>query len=120
MDTMTAAANALTRIRKLEVFESEYTTIPKSEYGIMSVDDEKLFDDLTHQEKLSFAKCENTRHVLNIFTHVWVWVEEVGKWVLIHKDDPYNHYRSYTPDIVYIDGGYLLHCESLTLLKEVD
>ena len=80
---MTIACDILSRIHNGESnFDSAYTksTFPES-HCIMSVDEARLFHDLTQDEKLTLAtKSEKGWYHLNIWYRSFCWIPEFGEW----------------------------------------
>jgi hypothetical protein len=116
---MSLATETLDRIRRQESFESVYTTPATYEWGIMTVHEDALFRDLTHKERLTYADTTGKYHTLSIWKQTWMFVTELKTWVVVGKADTFNLDRSWYPDFVRLDGGYLLDVEYGQLYKVV-
>lgn len=114
---MTLAAQVLTRIRNNEVFDSDYTKIPTHEFGIMNVDDSRLFEDLSQEERLKFSDNGNYP-MLNIFANIYLFVTDLNLWVLVHRHNTWNACDSYNHKFLTLerdDKNYLLDVEQKKL-----
>lgn len=99
-------------------FNSEYTSLPKTEWSITRVKSLALFNDLTEDERLHFSTEEEYgRPVLSIYNRVWVKV--LDGWHLILRENTFNSQLSFNPEFIFIDDTHVLHVESLTLYQNV-
>ena len=120
MDTHSEAFEILTRIRNGESFDSKFTKKPTHDYGIMSVDEDALFDVLTQEEKAHFSEedSQTGNLTLNIWCNIYVFVVKLSAWVLVHKQNTWNAQHSYSPDFVrfkHEEVDYILDTGDLTL-----
>jgi hypothetical protein len=117
---MSLATETLDRIRQQEEFTSSYTTSAISEYGIMNVHEDELFNDLTHEQKLDYSDRSGAYPVLNIWKKHWMYLPELDQWVLVGHANTFHSEQSWYPDFVRIEGGYLLDVENAQLYQTVE
>lgn len=113
---MSLATETLDRIRDRELIayiKSPYITLPSS------VDDDGIFEALTHDEKLHYSDRSGLRPVLNIWTKSWMYVADIDTWALVAISNLANDNLSWYPDFVRLDDGYLLDVENAQLYKTV-
>ena len=96
---MSQATNVLDRIIAQEDFDSEYTNKSTSEYSIMGVKAEKLFDDLSDEEKFRYSDFDqNGYNLLNIWNVTWVYIPLFQDWFMIVDDCYKPEFLCYTQD----------------------
>jgi len=96
-------------------FTSEYTEVSEGHFSYFKVFDEKLFKALSEEEKLKFSVRENKYPRLYLYSSVYLKVEELNVWVLIHKTNIFDSRFSYTPNFLILDEHYLLEVATETL-----
>jgi hypothetical protein len=117
---MSLATETLDRIRRQENFHSSYTTPATSEYGIMQVDEDGIFEALTQDDKLNYSDCSGAYPVLNIWKKHWMFVPELDQWILVGHANTFRSENSWYPEFVRIEDGYLLDVENAQLYKFVE
>lgn len=117
---MSLATETLDRIRNQEVFDSRYTKMPISEFDIMDVDDEALFKDLTHRERLQYSDTSGKYPVLNIWKDTFIYVTKLKIWVQVTRVNTYNSNCSWKPTYVKVDDHHLLDVKNKQLYKIVE
>jgi len=100
-------------------FTSEYTEVSEGHFSYFKVFDEKLFNALSEEEKLKFSNRENKYPRLYLYSSVYLKVEDLNVWVLIHKSNIFDSRFSYTPSFLHLDEHYLLKVETETLYVKV-
>ena len=110
---MTKAFEIAGRIRNGETnfLEVGYTT-PADNSNIMRVDDQKIFDEMTQEEKLSLSVIELKRPILNIWTKTWVYIQELNIWQLIAVLNTYSASFSRIPDFLFVNEKCIFHVET--------
>jgi hypothetical protein len=97
-------------------FTSEYTNF---ENDIFKVDEDKLFNDLSQEEKISFSFKEDKYYCLNIWEKTWMYIEELDQWVLISQYNTWRAEHSWNPYYVSINNDYILDVANEQLYKKV-
>ena len=94
--------------------ESDYSTVREVWDVTLPVwEEEKLFDDLSQEQRLELAQYqsdEDKRPTLNLYSKVWVYLEEIDKWVLVHSSNDFRSEFSYKPEYVLIEKGEDTYC----------
>ena len=113
---MTKAFEIAGRIRNGETnfLEVGYTTLTTlaDNSNIMRVDDQKIFDEMTQEEKLSLSIIELKRPILNIWTKTWVYIQELNIWQLIAVLNTYSASFSWIPDFLFVNENTIFHVET--------
>lgn len=97
-------------------FESEYTSLSKTRFD---VHDDKVFEDLSQEDKLKYSNIAKMRPILNIFKNTWMYIEEFNMWLLIGYYNTWNSHLSYLPDFVFVNENTILHIESEKLFEKI-
>jgi hypothetical protein len=99
-------------------FDSDFTVSSDADsFRIMSVDEEGLFKGLSHEEKLELAVINYKRPVLNIWCGLWMYIEEIKKWVCIQQGNIYNSTLTWSPSFIRIEDDMALDVENEDLYK---
>lgn len=100
-------------------FDSPYTksTNPDN-YTIMKVDEDRIMNDLSQEEKLLLSEVVNKIPILNIWTRTYVYI--LDKWFLVSEHNTFNSNFSYNPNYIRLDSDYLFDVEAMELFKLVE
>jgi len=91
-------------------FDSNYTKKPVGELGIMSVDSERLFNDLSPEQRQRYAsKDENGILTLDLWSSVYQYYPDpINDWVLVSRPNMFRAELSYNPDYIHYNE-YLIN-----------
>lgn len=113
------ATELLDWLRDRNIFDLTTDDMPKDceyikpiGYGF-KVECRKLFDDLDHDTKMRYAKTNEVfdvpRPELQIFTHVWVYLQELDQWLLIYIMTLNATRNVYNPDRIELGNPVTTH-----------
>jgi hypothetical protein len=100
-------------------FDSNYTKKPVGELGIMSVDSERLFNDLSPEQRQRYAsRDENGILTLDLWSSIYqYYLDPINDWVLVSRLNMFSAKLSYNPD--YIDyNEYLINVATGTVFVD--
>lgn len=108
-------------------FDSEYTKARSEDnlISIMHVDSERLFNDLTPDEKIHFSYKDEKNHdwpYLCIWDRGWIYVPPFDNWYLVQIDNLWDSRNNVEIDykLVLWEGcDYLIDVDNCRLFKEV-
>jgi hypothetical protein len=92
--------------------------IQGSTNGVSLEEENELFNKLTHQERIELSQIFE-RPQLSIWRCIWVYVEEVDQWILIHQDYTFDSRSTWRPEYVSFDD-YVLRTLDRALFQRVE
>jgi hypothetical protein len=125
MEKLTPAGRVVKRIKDGETnFDSDYShSVSPDSYSVMRVDDTKLFDDMTEEERIFFSSMEQGApfRSLSLWTNTWAYIEVDSRsyWIPISTYNVWDSTLSWDPTFITFGDNreYVLNAEEGKVYK---